>query len=285
MKMEYVNVGGVQTRCIIAGEAGAPVLMMIHGLALTAEIWCRNIDALAADHRVIAPDLFGHGFTRPPEDSGVDFESKLGHLDALLDVLEVDKLSLCGSSYGALICCLLYLRNPARIDRLIINSSGSCFNTADQLHNQIIAMQSTFDPQSMQGSTRAEWRARAGKNFFDPTKLPEEILVAAQLCYAQDWPAVRLGETLDLMADREAVAPYRVLERLEEIRCPTLVLWGRDDHGGNLESAEKAVARIPDGHIEVFDACGHYPMIEHSERFGTLVRDFLASPHPLSDSP
>ena len=275
MQIQYVNVNGIQTRCLTAGDPGAPPLLLVHGLALTAEVWVRNIATLASAHRVVALDMLGHGFTRPPEGSLVDFDAKLDHISALLDVLGFERVSLCGSSYGALICALTCLREPERVDRLIISGSGSCFNTADQLHDQIKAMNSVFDPVAMQNSTRQEWRTRVGKNFHNTGKIPEELLLAAQMCYAQGWPSEHLAETLLLMGDREAVAPYRILERLEDLRCPTRVFWGREDHGGNLESARQAVQRIPDGRIEVFDRCGHYPMLEHPDRFNAMVLEFL----------
>jgi pimeloyl-ACP methyl ester carboxylesterase len=68
MLMRFIPAGGVPTRCLVAGDPGKPALLLLHGLTLTADVWLRNIDALAADFHVIAPDMLGHGFTRPPDD-------------------------------------------------------------------------------------------------------------------------------------------------------------------------------------------------------------------------
>jgi pimeloyl-ACP methyl ester carboxylesterase len=121
------------------------------------------------------------------------------------------------------------------------------------------------------------WRERIGNNFYDKTKVPPELLFLAPLCYAQPWAAPRWAETMATMQDAERFRPFRILERLEELTLPTLVVWGRDDRGGSLESAVAAVKRMPKARLEVFDACGHYPMIEHPLEYNRLVSDFLAA--------
>ncbi len=133
MFTRFVDVGGVATRCLVAGEEGAPALVLVHGLSLTSEIWVRNIDDLARDHRVIAVDLLGHGFTRPKDGRPAGIEAKIGHLGAFLDAIGLERVTLCGSSYGALIAINLFLRDRDRVDRLIVNGSGSAFNTEVQL--------------------------------------------------------------------------------------------------------------------------------------------------------
>ncbi len=276
MKMLYVEVMGIPTRCVVAGEESAPAIMLLHGLALTSEVWMHNIESLARTHRVIAPDMLGHGFTKPVDTASVDVSAKIRHLEGLANALKLDVFSVCGSSYGALLASLLYLANPNRIRKLIINGSGSCFNTEEQLKDQVSKMLTVYAPDKISYSSRTVWRERIGNNFFDIKKIPEELLLIAQLCYAQPWPALRLAETLSTMQDPERFRPYRILERLENITCPTLVFWGRDDRGGSLESAEKAVSRLPNGRLVVFDDCGHYPMIEHPEEYNRCASDFLA---------
>ncbi len=77
--------------------------------------------------------------------------------------------------------------------------------------------------------------------------------------------------------------PFRILERLEALACPTLVVWGRNDRGGAPESAAAAVERIPDGRLVMFDDCGHYPMIEHPARYNLGTAAFLAAARPQSN--
>jgi len=60
----YINIGGTRTRFFREGE-GSPVVL-VHGLGGSATGWLPSIEALAARHRVYAPDLLGHGRTGLP---------------------------------------------------------------------------------------------------------------------------------------------------------------------------------------------------------------------------
>ncbi len=274
MKMQAIDVVGTETRCVLAGDPDAPAVFLLHGLALTADVWLRNVDALAKTHRVVAPDMLGHGFTRPAEEAPVDIPAKLRHLRDLADTLGIDKLSLCGSSYGALIGSLFFLENKDRVSKLVINGSGSCFNTEEQLVAQVKKLHALYEP-SLTRSTPEMWRERIGNNFFNASKIPSELLLIAPLCYAQPWAARRWAETMATMGDATRFRPFRILERLEDITVPSLVVWGRDDKGGSLESATAAVKRMPNARLVTFDACGHYPMIEHPDDYNRLVSEFL----------
>jgi 2-hydroxy-6-oxonona-2,4-dienedioate hydrolase len=75
--------------------------------------------------------------------------------------------------------------------------------------------------------------------------------------------------------DLEASRPYRILDRVEEITIPTLVLWGRQDPRGIFARALDAVKRLPDGRLVAFDKCGHHPHLEHPREFNELVRQFV----------
>ena len=61
----WCSVGGVRTRYRAAGEAGQAVVLL-HGIGRALEDWSETVDALAAGHRVYAPDLVGFGYTDKP---------------------------------------------------------------------------------------------------------------------------------------------------------------------------------------------------------------------------
>lgn len=259
----------------MAGDPGAPALVMVHGLSLTSEIWVRNIDELARDHRVIAVDVLGHGFTRPKEGLPVGIEAKIAHLGALLDTLGLDRVTLCGSSYGALLAINLFLRNPARVDRLIVNGSGSAFNTEAQLTAFTDRIFANYRPR-LADSSPEMWRERLNGTVLDPRCLPCELLTILPLCYAQPWAVACWEETVSIMRQPGLFRPFRILDRLEAIDVPTLVVWGRDDKGGIYESAVAAVKRMPKAELFVFENCAHMPMMEYPEKYNALIRGFLS---------
>lgn len=275
MKMRFVDVDGASTRCIVAGDPDAFPVVLIHGLALTADVWLRNIDALARKYRVVALDLLGHGFTQPPAGTVADIPAKLRHLRGFADALGLDRFAISGSSYGALLGTLFFLQNRDRVAKLVINGSGSCFNTEAQLGAQVGKLYELYAP-TLTDSTPEMWRERLSHNFFDRKAIPPELMMILPHCYAQPWAAPCWHTTIGVMRDAAAFRPFRILDRLEEVTIPALVVWGREDRGGSLESAVAAVGRMPRARLATFDRCGHYPMLEHADAYNTLVSDFLA---------
>lgn len=277
MITRFVDVAGEATRCLLAGEETAPPLLLIHGLTLTSEIWIRNIDELGRSFRVVAVDLLGHGFTRPRGGEPVGIEAKLWHLEALIDVLGFERLSVCGSSYGGLLAANLALRRRDRIDRLVINGSGSAFNTERQLADFMDRIRTGYRP-TLAETPLDLWRERLSGTVFDAKSIPCELLAVLPLCYAQPWAVPCWDETVQTMRSPERFRPFRILDRLEELDLPTLVVWGRDDKGGVYASVAAAVARMPQAELIAFDACGHLPMLEQPAKYNTLLRDFLRRP-------
>ena len=276
MLTRFVDVQGVATRCLFSGDAKARPLLLIHGLTLTSEIWVRNIDELGKRFRVIAVDLLGHGFTKPRHGRPVGIEEKIQHLEALVNALELGRISVSGSSFGGLIAANLVLRRRVRVDHLVINGSGSAFNTEDQLTAFVNRIHTGYRPTLVESSPEM-WRERLRGTVLDSRNVPCELLTVLPLCYAQPWAASCWDETVEAMRTPERFRPFRILDRLEQLDVPTLVVWGRDDKGGIYESAVAAVARMPRAQLAVFDNCAHLPMLEHAEKYNTLVCDFLLS--------
>lgn len=276
MRIRYMDVGGSQTRYIEAGNPASPKLLLLHGMALFAEVWAANIDALATQNHVVAVDMLGHGFTRPAQGLEPTIPAKLEHLAQFTRQLEWDQFAVAGSSYGALMGALLYLDAKLPVTKLIITSSGSTFNTEAEFVKQTDNPKSVFHAVT-QDQPVESWQQRLAFNFANPELFPRELALIATHAYAQPWAQACWRSTVDTMLDIDSFRPFRILERIEEIRIPTLVAWGRQDPGGVLASAEAAVRRMPDARIDVYDPCGHYPMIEHPQRYNASALSFLAS--------
>jgi pimeloyl-ACP methyl ester carboxylesterase len=273
--MEFIDVDGVATRCITAGpEHGFPVVLL-HGQSLTADIWARTADALGRHFRVVAPDMLGHGFTAPTG-GPPEVPAKLAHLRRLCDRLGFDQLAIGGSSYGALVATRFFLGNRDRVRKLVINGSGSCFNTDAQLAAQLTKMHALYKPRLDQPSPD-NWRELLSHSFHDAGKILPELPHLLALCYAQPWARECWDVSIAEMRDPARFGRFRILHELEKITVDTLVVWGREDRGGVYASAVDAVARMPAAKLVTFEQCGHYAMIEHPQAYSGLVTDFLKS--------
>jgi pimeloyl-ACP methyl ester carboxylesterase len=65
---------------------------------------------------------------------------------------------------------------------------------------------------------------------------------------------------------------------VRSITAPTLLVWGANDPLSSLATADKLNAAIKGSRKVVFDQAGHYPFLEHAQKFNGLVLEFLKSP-------
>lgn len=113
---EFVDAGGLRTHVATAGS-GPPVLLL-HGWPQHWYEW-RDVIPLVAPHaRVICPDLRGFGWTDVPR-GGYDKDQLARDVLALLDALELERVTFAGHDWGGYIGFMLALEHPQRIERLL----------------------------------------------------------------------------------------------------------------------------------------------------------------------
>jgi len=275
MQVKFVDVEGVHTRCLVAGSPSAYPIVMLHGYGGTADVWLRNIDVLGDEFYVVAVDMLGSGFTRPPGPfSGPPQAATVAHLCRLADVLGFGQFCAMGSSYGSLIAALTYFARPQQVNKLVLNGSATCFNSDEQLVVALTKVLENFAP-VMDNPTTEACREAAIKQVYDPASVPEEMMPVMATAYAQPWSKQSWETGLRGLLDVGAFRDQQVRDRLEQLDVDTLVVWGRQDPGARYESAVEGVRRMPRGRLETFEQCGHKPMYEHAARYNDLMRDFL----------
>jgi pimeloyl-ACP methyl ester carboxylesterase len=115
---DWIDAGGLRTHVALAGPEDGPPVLLVHGWPEHWWAWRLVIGELAKTHRVIAPDLRGHGWTDAPK-SGYDKEQLATDLLALLDAMGIDKVTWVGHDWGAHAGFLAALRAPERFERLV----------------------------------------------------------------------------------------------------------------------------------------------------------------------
>ncbi|MCC6145035.1 MAG: alpha/beta fold hydrolase, partial [Candidatus Hydrogenedentes bacterium] len=100
----------------VAGESGAPAVVLLHGFLGTRKDWRPVVDELTPDYRCISVDLPGHGgsFVKDPA-RGFTFEAFCDVLNERLDLLKADRIALVGYSMGGRMALYYALRHPGRV--------------------------------------------------------------------------------------------------------------------------------------------------------------------------
>ena len=124
----YVTVGDLRLHYLEwpqrGGEAEAPPLLLLHGLASAAAIWELVAPTLAAERRVVALDQRGHGLSDKP-DSGYDFATIVADDIAAAGALGLGpRFAVAGHSWGANVALELAARHPDRVAALLLVDGG-----------------------------------------------------------------------------------------------------------------------------------------------------------------
>ena len=273
MRAAFIDVDGIRTRYLYEGDG--PPLLLAHGLGISADCWSRNIDALAKNFSVFAPDLFGHGFTGFSDLKGrAGHGAILEHYAAWVDRLGVGDYYACGSSYGAGISCLLYLERPERMKKLVIVGASSVFRPAS---DQAQGFSKSYEnaTSALRNPTLETCRVRMGNVCHDPSSVDEAFMLVQLSSYAQDYILPAYEAIAQANMDLELSAPYRMVDKLEQIKLPTQVITGREDPRAPLKNAQAGQKRIPNSELVIVEKCGHMPMMEHPDLFNETVTEFL----------
>lgn len=271
----WVRAGGLPVNVIELGEG--PPIVFVHGLSGSWPNWLEQLPAFASDHRVIAMDLPGFGHSpMPTERITISLYARI--LDELLERLGVSAATLVGNSMGGFVSSELAIAFPQRVERLVLVSAAGISTYRHKRVERVEPFLRRVAPlvAAYTGwtATRSDWMAsRAGLRNLSlgfvtrhPSRLP------APLAAEQIRGAGKPGFMQALRANID----YPIRERLPEIACPTLIVWGEDDKVIPVGDASVFEELIPGSRKVIFEDTGHVAMLERPAAFNEMLRQFIS---------
>ena len=249
-----------------------PPLILIHGLGGCWENWLENIPHLARGHRIIALDLPGFGDS-PVPGWQISIQSYGALVNALCGALDLGPVPLVGNSMGGFIAAEVTVSEPTTVQKLVLVSAAGVSHArmAKAPAETVGRMARAAAPLALRYQQRALRRPRLRNRmvrqlFRYPSRLPRELI----------WEIVQGGmHSPGLVAAISGLAGYDILDRLEDVETPTLIVWGNDLVVPVSDALEYA-RLIRGSQLEIIDGCGHLPMVERPVRFNRLLDRFLA---------
>lgn len=263
MRSREVRVDGIPIHVTETGEG--PALVLLHGLSATNVNWERTIPAFADRWRVVAPDLPGHGRSGKP-DAPYTIDFYAGVVRSLGRELGIKEAVVVGNSLGGQVAVELALTYPAWTRALVLVAPAGRFNVG------LRAVAGAVGAAATERVLRALLPRALERCFFDPTcdaaTVRREILggLLAGDEFSPFARAVARSIAGALAAGRQ---PLHLLTQ------PTLVVWGREDRVVGFGGSRRFLAQVPHARLVSFERCGHLPMLEHPERFNTMLAEFL----------
>ena len=255
------------------GPASGKALLFVHGLSGSWPNWLENIPYFAREHRVIAPDLPGFGDSSMP-DWELSVEAYGSFIFDFCDALGVEQCTIVGNSMGGFIAADTTVREPSRFEKLVLVSAAGISHARMRRQPVEVAARvgiatapltlRIFDRGLRRPGIR---RALFGGLFYYPNRLRTELL----------WECFEHGQGRPGMLPAvRGLIGYDILDRLEDVEVPTLIVWGRNDHVVPPSDAVGYGRRLRNSRTVIFDKTGHLPMAERPVRFNRVLETFLA---------
>ncbi len=249
------------------GHAGTGELMVfLHGIGGHRQHWDDQLAHFAPRFLACAPDLRGFGGSGDstgPRDFAADF---CADVLAVLDHFGAPRAHLVGLSMGGRIARNLAIRHPRRVASLVLANTQPGFDglSEAQLAAFVHGRKAPFEG----GREPHEVAEQLAQGLLSPRAVPQAWprVVAAMAALRKD-AYLRTVEA-SVLQDRGA--------RLEDIRCPVLVLAGEDDALYPLSISQGMAARIPGAELGTIPAAGHLSNLEQPQAFNAAVQAFLA---------
>jgi 4,5:9,10-diseco-3-hydroxy-5,9,17-trioxoandrosta-1(10),2-diene-4-oate hydrolase len=239
------------------------------------ENWRTCFSLLAAKHRVYALDLPGFGLTDKPLNTSYSITNFVAFAREFMATLGIERASLVGHSLGGAIAAQFTLQFPKMVEKLIlVNSAGLGKEAAFALRLLSLPLIGEMLSRPSRSGTEQSLQLYV----HDQASITEEEIDLSYQMAAQPGRQQALLETVrgvgNLSGQKKSF--YEPLcSELKTIRQPTLVIWGRQDQIVPVIHAEVAAQSIPDVRVEIFDNCGHVPMLEQSQAFTRALLEFL----------
>jgi len=251
-------------------RGSGPALLLLHGMFGDHQDWAPVLDPLAARYRLLAVDLPGFGDSEKPH-GDYTAERFVEALDGLRAELGIDRLTAVGNSFGGVVALLYTLARPERVERLVLVSSGGFhrYSRREKLFHSArlseVALRTLTPP--VQG---ALLRAL----FVNPSEASEQYIEKQNAKLRRpDYPEYVRAASSSI---RMVMNTY-LLDRVSEIECPVLLVWGEQDAVVPIEEARAALERLRDGRLVVLPRCGHAPQLDCPARFVSTLDEFMTA--------
>lgn len=236
----------------IETKGGEDNLLLLHGLFGALSNFSGILDQFGHRYNVIVPIL--PIFELPLKSATLG--GLLNHVNEFVEEKGYQQLHVLGNSLGGHISLLFAFSNPDKMASLTLTGSSGLFESA---------FGSTFPKRG---------------NYEFIKKKTEETFYAPEVATKE-----LVDEVFDIVNDRnkalrvvttaKSAIRHNVGDRLDQIKVPTLLIWGAQDTITPPFVGEKFNELIEDSTLIMIDQCGHAPMMEHQESFNQHLEAFL----------
>ncbi len=229
-----------------------PRIVLLHGLLGALSNFQGLIDHFKNNYNVLVPmlPLFEISLRSLSVVRLVDF------VDDFLNFKKVNSFHILGNSLGGHIAQLYVLKHPTRVLSMTLTGSSGLFESA---------MGTTFPKRG----NYEYMKEKAESVFYDPAIATKELVDDVYKTVND------LKKALCVVAIAKSAVRHNLEDKLDQIKVPTLLIWGIQDNVTPLWVGEKFNEFTPNSELVKVDKCGHAPMMERPDLFNQALDSFM----------
>jgi pimeloyl-ACP methyl ester carboxylesterase len=234
-------------------EGHGEVLLLLHGLFGALSNWKGVVDHFSKNYRVVIPLM--PIYEMALHKAGVP--GLMNFVEDFVKFKKLDNLTLLGNSLGGHVALVYTLNNPAKVKRLVLTGSSGLFED------------------SMGGSfpKRGNYeyvKERVGYTFYSPETATKELVDEVFNITNSN------AKCLRIIAIAKSAQRHNMAKDITNIKVPTLLIWGLNDTITPPLVAHEFNRLMTNSELYFIDKCGHAPMMEHPEKFNSILEKFLS---------
>ena len=253
-----------------------PVLFLLHGGPGGDHVSFKHrVAKLRGVAQLVFVDHRGSGRSKPCDPETYTLAENIRDVDALREHLGLERIAVMGSSYGGMVAQGYAIDYPERISNLVLSATAPSFRFIDEA-KKIVEARGTDEQKRV---CQRLWDGC----FESEEQLYEYYKITGPL-YSVTWDekafdtsykqSIRNFEQLN-RGFGGFLRTFDFIEKLPEIRCPTLVMAAAHDWICPVNQSELIADKIPKAHLKVFRNSSHAIASDENEAFLTAVRGFL----------
>lgn len=235
-------------------EGDGQVLMLLHGLFGALSNWEGVVSHYKVHFRVVIPML--PIYEMPIKEAGLVGLREF--TEQFVSTMQLDNMIIMGNSLGGHVGILYTLANPEKVSKLVLTGSSGLF-------------ENTMGGSYPRRGSYDYIRERVAYTFYDPQvaskELVDEVFETTK----------SIPKCMRIVAIAKSAQRNNLALELPKIKVPTLLIWGLNDTITPPMVGHEFHRLIPNSELKFIDKCCHAPMMEHPEKFNSLVEDFLVN--------
>ena len=259
-----IQVNDIALHYTLDGQQGSdkPWVTLSHSLGCDSSMWDAQVAVLAPHYRVLRFDSRGHGQSSAPP-GAYNLETMAGDVHGLFTALGITKTHWVGISMGGMIGQTYALAHPGVFSSMLLADSTSRRPpNAAAMWGERIQMARSLGMAGMVESTLARW--------FTPA-----FRVAQPALMERVANGIRNTPVDGFCGCCEAIAKIDLLDRLQEIHCPALVMVGEHDHGTPPEMSRQMHGQLKGSEFMLIKDAAHIASMEQEAVFNQAMLAFL----------